>query len=94
MFEHAERTAGHDQRTPGIESTPAVQRESPPAPDAPAATAPAATTVASTAAVAPAVGSANMDELATRLYEPLVARLKAELWLDRERAGALTDPRR
>jgi hypothetical protein len=101
MFEHAEWSTGHDQGTAGVESAPAVQRESPPAPDAPVApavTAPAAATIATTAGAAPAVGGAagstNLDELATQLYEPLVARLKAELWLDRERAGALIDPRR
>ncbi|ANZ38863.1 hypothetical protein BBK82_25130 [Lentzea guizhouensis] len=31
------------------------------------------------------------EELLTKLYDPLVRRLKAELWLDRERRGALTD---
>lgn len=33
----------------------------------------------------------DIDELARRLFDPLVARLRAELWLDRERAGLLTD---
>jgi hypothetical protein len=27
--------------------------------------------------------------LVNRLYDPLAARLRAELWLDRERAGVL-----
>ncbi len=31
--------------------------------------------------------STQVDELARRLYEPLAASLRAELWLDRERAG-------
>jgi hypothetical protein len=31
------------------------------------------------------------EELLNKLYDPLVRRLKAELWLDRERRGALTD---
>ncbi|MBB5804739.1 pyruvate/2-oxoglutarate dehydrogenase complex dihydrolipoamide acyltransferase (E2) component [Saccharothrix ecbatanensis] len=31
------------------------------------------------------------EELLKKLYDPLVRRLKAELWLDRERRGALTD---
>jgi hypothetical protein len=35
--------------------------------------------------------SADLDEMARRLYEPLSARLKAELWLDRERAGVMSD---
>jgi hypothetical protein len=42
---------------------------------------------------APAAGAkpADLDELARRLYEPLSARLRAELWLDRERAGVMSD---
>jgi hypothetical protein len=30
---------------------------------------------------------ADLEELAARLFDPLVARLRGELWLDRERAG-------
>jgi hypothetical protein len=41
------------------------------------------------AAAAAANAPADVDELVGRLYEPLAARLRAELWLDRERAGAL-----
>lgn len=56
-----------------------------------------ATGPASSAAPAgpPASGAASppLDELARRLFEPLTARLKAELRLDRERAGLLTDLR-
>ncbi|MGX9673691.1 hypothetical protein [Mycobacterium sp. HM-7] len=37
----------------------------------------------------PAQAPADVDELVGRLYEPLAARLRTELWLDRERAGAL-----
>ena len=37
--------------------------------------------------------AADLDELARRLFEPLSARLRAELWLDRERAGLVTDVR-
>jgi hypothetical protein len=33
----------------------------------------------------------DVDELVNRLYDPLAARLRAELWLDRERAGVLMD---
>jgi hypothetical protein len=36
----------------------------------------------------------DLDEMARRLFEPLCARLKAELWLDRERAGLISDARR
>ena len=35
--------------------------------------------------------SANLDEIARRLYDPLAARLREELWLDRERAGLMSD---
>jgi hypothetical protein len=38
--------------------------------------------------------ASDLDELARRLYEPLSARLRAELWLDRERAGLVTERRR
>lgn len=55
-----------------------------PAPPAPAGAAPAA-------APGPAPSPADVDALVGRLYEPLAARLRAELWLDRERAGALMD---
>ncbi|HEX6684199.1 MAG TPA: hypothetical protein VF062_15455 [Candidatus Limnocylindrales bacterium] len=41
---------------------------------------------------APAAG-ADLDEMARRLFEPLSARLRTELWLDRERAGWVTDAR-
>lgn len=33
----------------------------------------------------------DVDELVNRLYDPLAARLRAELWQDRERAGVLMD---
>ncbi len=33
----------------------------------------------------------NPEELLRKLYDPLLRRLKADLWLDRERRGALTD---
>jgi hypothetical protein len=47
----------------------------------------------STAAPGAPQGTAgvDVDEMAKRLYEPLTARLRAELWLDRERAGLVTD---
>lgn len=48
-------------------------------------------TAPSGAAGAPAM---DLDELADRLYEPLSTRLRAELWLDRERAGLICDLRR
>jgi hypothetical protein len=58
---------------------------------------PAATGSAPSAAPAgpPASGAAGvpLEELARQLFGPLTARLKAELRLDRERAGLLTDLR-
>ena len=67
----------------------------PPAADAgpPPAAGPAAGAAASPAAAPGGAGSkskptaAELDELAKRLYEPLSARLRTELWLDRERSG-------
>lgn len=53
------------------------------------ATAPAPTTPAAPAPGAPPIG--DVDELVNRLYDALAARLRTELWLDRERAGVLMD---
>jgi hypothetical protein len=82
------------------DEAPDVQRaeETPPAeapeaalPQAPAqATAPPPQTAAQApaqAAPSPGAPGQNLDDLARRLYEPLAARLRAELWLDRERSG-------
>jgi len=88
--------AGADERPPPEPSA----ESAPPAPPAPASTSPtaaagtaaAAATTAAAAAAAP--GGLPLDELARRLFDPLAARLKAELRLDRERAGLLTDLRR
>jgi hypothetical protein len=38
-----------------------------------------------------ALDAAELDRLAGRLYDPLLSRLRAELWSDRERAGLLAD---
>ncbi len=63
-----------------------------------AAASAAAPTAAAPSAAAPAAAhapsAAELDEMAKRLYEPLSARLRAELWLDRERAGLVTERRR
>jgi hypothetical protein len=61
---------------------------------APAPSEPATVGPASSAAPAPAGAATpapDLDEMARRLYEPLSARLRAELWLDRERAGVMSD---
>jgi len=80
---------------PHAVSEPSVQRDAAPVStgDGPVvAAAPGA--AAAAPAGAPAVGSADIEELARRLFDPLAARLKAELWLDRERAGLIADVRR
>jgi len=70
------------------EPAPVVE---PPADEAASAAPSTAPTTGSPAA--PAGGgtrkptAAELDELAKRLYEPLSARLRTELWLDRERSG-------
>ena len=74
-------------------ASPTVQREpeaAPPAPEPAPAAASAPTMTLAPAAPGPAPGG-DVDELVNRLYDPLAARLRAELWLDRERAGVLMD---
>lgn len=74
-----------------------VQRaaDEPSATSAPATTDPAAATgAAGAAAPGQPTGSTSpteIDNLVRRLYEPIVRRLKAELQLDRERAGRSLD---
>ncbi len=67
----------------------------PTATDAPAATdpgsAPAAAPGAPPAAPAGSTSPTEVDALVRRLYDPIVRRLKAELQLDRERAGRSLD---
>jgi hypothetical protein len=74
------------------DETPMVQRE-----EAGASAAPETTVTASSAASSPGTDEAHsdksMDELASRLYDRIRARLKTELLVDRERAGFLTDLR-
>jgi len=66
-----------------------IQRE--PAPTSSPSTTPSAPPAGAPGAAAPS--GAELDEMARRLYEPLTARLRAELWQDRERSGLLTDLR-
>jgi hypothetical protein len=71
---------------------PTIQREPEAAPSAPeSAAVPAAPPTVVSAPPAAKPGTGDVDELVNRLYDPLAARLRAELWLDRERAGALMD---
>ncbi|AXX32807.1 hypothetical protein APASM_5442 [Actinosynnema pretiosum subsp. pretiosum] len=62
---------------------------SPATPATPAST--STTTTSPTAPTAPAAQAIEPEELLKKLYDPLLRRLKAELWLDRERRGSLTD---
>ncbi|MGM1061243.1 hypothetical protein [Saccharothrix sp. Mg75] len=39
----------------------------------------------------PEAAGVGHEELLKKLYDPLVRRLKAELWMDRERRGLVTD---
>ena len=81
---------------------PSVQRQTGDAPVAAPDTGAATSGGSPAAAPSPAApghalaapSSAELEELAKRLYEPLSARFRAELWLDRERAGLVTDRRR
>ena len=63
--------------------------------DAPAAAPASVSSTAPAGPVGPAapMSGAELEEMARRLYEPLTARLRAELWQDRERSGLLTDLR-
>ena len=63
--------------------------------DPPAAAPAAAPSAAPAGPAGPAapMSGAELEEMARRLYEPLSARLRAELWQDRERSGLLTDLR-
>ena len=55
---------------------------------------PAPTPVSAGHRPAASMSATELDEMARRLYEPLSARLRAELWLDRERYGLVTDRHR
>jgi hypothetical protein len=92
MFGSSHDTETRSQADDGFTS---VQLQSADEPAPPAAEPAAGTSSApATSASAPPPAGAkppDLDELARRLYEPLSARLKAELWLDRERAGVMSD---
>ena len=82
-----QRAVEVDELTTAAPVEPTAVTPSPPQP----ATAPAPVTAAAApAAPAPAAGPSDLEELARQLYEPLAARLRAELWLDHERAGLIT----
>jgi hypothetical protein len=89
--------AGTNTITFASPSMPSVQRAAEePAPAAePAAAVTAAPALASAPTVsgagAPGAAGTDVDELVNRVYDALAARLRTELWLDRERAGTLMD---
>jgi hypothetical protein len=78
-------------------ASPTVQREpeAAPPPESEPAAAQAPSTPSGPAPSGPAAagpaGGGDVEELVNKLYDPLAARLRAELWLDRERAGVLMD---
>ncbi|MGH9281525.1 MAG: hypothetical protein ACRD0S_01170, partial [Acidimicrobiales bacterium] len=78
------------QRAEEEVAAPTAAPDSPPTAGPPAAT---GTVPAGAGGGAPPTPE-QLDELARRLYDKLRWRLKAELTLDRERAGLLTDLRR
>lgn len=79
---------------PGFVQRAVTAGESPePAPEAPASPAPAPPSGPSAGAVPPPTNENELAELARKLYEPITARLRRELLVDRERAGMITDLR-
>ena len=80
------------QLQPADEPSPAPTPEPTPAAAPPPEASPAPTPPPQRRPTAGAA-AADLDEMARRLFEPLSARLRAELWLDRERAGLVTDIR-
>ena len=83
------------QEAAGPAAAPAVPPGGLPHPAAVPASPGSALPAAPASPQAPVQGPAGppLDELARQLFGPLTARLKAELRLDRERAGLLTDLR-
>jgi len=80
----AAAAASADDTTPSEPFAVTVQRQPEPAPPAAPAAGPAR---------GPASGG-EPEELLATLYDPLLRRLKAELRIDRDRCGSLTDLRR
>lgn len=80
----------------GFTSVQLASEDTPPPAPAPEPVPVPSSSPAPTPAAAPATsGTAptDLDEMARRLFEPLSARLRAELSLDRERAGLVADVR-
>ncbi|MCR8691623.1 hypothetical protein GSM98_20840 [Rhodococcus rhodochrous] len=97
MFAHVAREVD-DDADPSRQVPVAQRLEEPSVPSepAPATETQPPTTATPIADAAPPAGpltGMNIDDLANRLYEPIATRIKTELWLDRERAGLLANPR-
>ena len=88
----AEDTDGPAVQRSATGTTPAATEVQLAPADAPA-TSSAAPAASGAGAPGGAPGANDIEEMARRLYEPLSARLRAEFWQDRERAGLLTDLR-
>jgi hypothetical protein len=91
----APRSRSVEADTPTV-TLPNIQREPDPGPEqaAPPEQPPAPSPVPSAASATPNAGASppvDIEEMINRMYDPLAARLRGELWLDRERAGALMD---
>lgn len=91
-------SSGPVLQRPDVDVGAAVSEAPPPAASPDSLPAPAGAVIGGVAqatggaAQAPGVAvEAEPDELVKRLYDPLLRRLKADLRLDRERRGALTD---
>ncbi len=93
MFAEAGDGAGAQAAQDGYTSVQLAGEDAPPA-SVPAPVEPPAPSPAAPAGAAPAAAApTDLDEMARRLFEPLSARIRAELWLDRERSGLMTDAR-
>jgi hypothetical protein len=76
---------------PGGEPEVVPPTRPPPDQTGPTTAVPTTTDAVLTTGAVPAGGAPDLDDLARRLFDPLAARLRAELRLDRERAGLLLD---
>lgn len=83
-----------DGPPPQPPAAPATESGEPEAAAFPAPAAAMSATVASSPLQGGRPTGAQLEELAQLLYEPISARIRAELWLDRERAGLMVNLRR
>jgi hypothetical protein len=100
MFASSGGVAAPEMPIPAAEVQREVDTTTPAATDLAVDAAPAPISVAAPTSPAPSAATTagpaagvDLEEMARRLFDPLSARLRAELWLDRERAGLVTDLR-